>query len=762
MEDSKHSHLSDRDRNMSESFESFGDGDDKKSKKKKPKRSLFLPADMQDTKPPEKSAKVIDLAESRAQRTEGLLRGLLSEATRTNTESSEIKNDPHSSERVDESKKSDPQKVILQFSRSELTATIGETDNDTPKTTEDVNQGFEDVLAEKIDEVSDELSSAEDDLSKSAIKADQELLVKIKEHVSDGEAPVAAIETALTEVFEADSVNEDFGDVPLNTLSFQDQLSESEPESEDENTQHSTPTAPSTQSQTKKPQTTTAGAYSQTHASHQASQRNNGPPQPPAIPPILNNYNHLNYGGPNNPGGSGPNSIIRPSGPNIIAAATANIDPNLAKMNEYYYRRKNTGKIILAGLVGYAVGRRGGRKRAESKLQPEIDAGKKHIKGLEQKLEQSEQTVRKKVVENQELSSVLQAERSDNVDRKKPVVTETSPDLNAKTRSKEPTKAEAINTPVPSASETVTRPVVTAETIAEEVREIQRQREEFFENLVAEASSVVSPAAVVEKASGNQPAVSEKSYENVGLQTGGDKKAIKSEFSAEVLNDVPATLSAESSTDTFASTSEIGGRREHASEQRKKSAEVPIQRTAEKFADVRSLSMPELLSVAEKIDVGSGSLKDMYEQSRIDAVNLRKVVAEYAAGHNYSELLTRSLEAEEMKHELRNEIKTASTMAASDSRSTARSGGSGVVGSGAPATMANATHSTKIAQAPALPPNILQQGILQDMSIRQHSTPTAQIPQTQTEYIRVSTPLAIGIGLVTGGIITGLLLLLIF
>lgn len=74
--------------------------------------------------------------------------------------------------------------------------------------------------------------------------------------------------------------------------------------------------------------------------------------------------------------------------------------------------------------------------------------------------------------------------------------------------------------------------------------------------------------------------------------------------------------------------------------------------------DVRTMSMPELLEVADHIHFESLSLRELYEHHRIDAVNLRRIVIEYAhGGSGYEKLLRSSLEAVEMQRELRGEVK---------------------------------------------------------------------------------------------------------
>ena len=79
---------------------------------------------------------------------------------------------------------------------------------------------------------------------------------------------------------------------------------------------------------------------------------------------------------------------------------------------------------------------------------------------------------------------------------------------------------------------------------------------------------------------------------------------------------------------------------------------------SEASKDVRSMSMAELLEVAEHISLEKTSLRQLYERNRIDSVNLRRVIIEYMnGGSKYEQMLRGSLEAVEMQRELRGEIK---------------------------------------------------------------------------------------------------------
>ena len=184
--------------------------------------------------------------------------------------------------------------------------------------------------------------------------------------------------------------------------------------------------------------------------------------------------------------------------------------------------------------------------------------------------------------------------------------------------------------------------------------------------------------------------------------------------------------------------------------------------------------------MAEKIDVDLGSLKDLYEQGKIDGVNLRKVVAEQVAGRDYEALLKRSLEAEEMKHELRNEVKTTATQ---DPQSTGADGGFSASGGAAAVSTApvakkqtkesesmlsaragNSSDMYSAANTTQALPNMQQTGLLPDPSQTVYTSRSQpqQDSEVRTEYLRVPTSVAIALGVMTGSVSAGLLMLLVF
>ncbi len=234
--------------------------------------------------------------------------------------------------------------------------------------------------------------------------------------------------------------------------------------------------------------------------------------------------------------------------PNILSDSTDKNDEALVKMNDVYYRNKHTGKVILSGLIGDAVGKNRASEEQQSQTEP---------------------------------------------------------------------------------SE------IPAESIAQETQEIREQQEQFAESLTADAPKTEID---IESSDQNGP-----SYENIVLQA---------ETGSETVDYRRTMPSLEVSSDKVSAQE----KRPTAATEKKNTHE----RAKPTEAAVQAMTMPELLQVAETIDVGSGSLKDMFEQRRIDAVNLRRIVAEYAAGRNFDELLHTSLQAEEMQRELRSEVKTTS------------------------------------------------------------------------------------------------------
>ena len=105
-------------------------------------------------------------------------------------------------------------------------------------------------------------------------------------------------------------------------------------------------------------------------------------------------------------GGSSYNTAPdRPSVPNY------NVAPSLSNMDHPINERSNIGGPVLAGAVlGYAIGRRGGRKRTEAKLQPEIDTARREVQSTAQ---EAADTRRHFEARQAELKSAIAARRQE-------------------------------------------------------------------------------------------------------------------------------------------------------------------------------------------------------------------------------------------------------------------------------------------------------------------------------------------------------------
>lgn len=382
------------------------------------------------------------------------------------------------------------------------------------------------------------------------------------------------------------------------------------------------------------------------------------PPHSPLMPP--------------SPGVPRFNTQPAPSfNPNILTAPFA--AGNTVRVNDVYRRNRNTGKLILAGVVGYAFGRRRGRIRTENRLQPQINEGQKHIRSLEQKLETTEQVVRQKsaelqrskdtvseyVVQKQETEKARRSAEQALYDERQQVRVPTAAEMLAGAQPQ--TAARVENVPAAQYGQEYASP-------ASALRSAEQTGNRTPSELLTEAIPLPQPEVSLGKellrapllaitgaealTSMNAPDAREtreaqQRREAAVLQAERDPALVMPEAPAVVAETVRPKLS----------NAEL---RQQAAEQAKKKAAAAEQGRAElsKTLDVHSMTMPELLTVAEKIDVGSGNLKDMFEHRRIDAVNLRRVIAEFVQGRNIQETLHRSLEAEEMHRELRNEVKT--------------------------------------------------------------------------------------------------------
>ena len=369
---------------------------------------------------------------------------------------------------------------------------VDDKESDTPDKEE-----FQEVVYDRIQDLEEELEIPLHQEHVEAVTADVDFLEDVSERIEEGVPPVEAIDDAFedtilppeSDALEADLDNEENFDPIVNPV-----------ETEQDNTDDD----------------------------HETTVVN------PIIPPSQGQQNIP------------PTPNYQPSSPNVVS------DPNIVPMNEIYYRNKSSGDLFLGGAMGYLLGRRHGRKSAESELEPRIDKKDAELKQFKSKLEESERKVREAVVDK---------------------TSERSPDVTIETKQKEKVSTE--------------------------------KAEQQIEKLKVE--SVEAEKELVE----NQ----EKAFETT----------VEKVF-------VPTPTELEKKSDTI--------------------------ETVEQLKDVRSMTVPELLDVAEHIGFEKTNLRELYERHRIDAVNLRRVIIEYMnGGTRYEKMLRGSLEAVEMQRELRGEIK---------------------------------------------------------------------------------------------------------
>ncbi|MCA9323702.1 hypothetical protein KC992_01215, partial [Candidatus Saccharibacteria bacterium] len=224
----------------------------------------------------------------------------------------------------------------------------------------ELTEDFQELVIDRLQEVEHELELPLVPEKAAEVVADAEFLEHVGERLEEGLSPEDAIDDALEDEFippEADATEQDLNDAE----NFEESDDDDPAATNQSQTQIPPPTPTPIPRRPVTPSPTTPAPPRPTPPS---------PPIPP-IPPVPN-----------------PNLYTAPPTPNVVSA------PNVVPMNEMYTRNRRTGDILLGGILGYMIGRRGGRKRTEARMQPEIDERDKALEDLGRKLDESEKKVR--------------------------------------------------------------------------------------------------------------------------------------------------------------------------------------------------------------------------------------------------------------------------------------------------------------------------------------------------------------------------------
>lgn len=238
-------------------------------------------------------------------------------------------------------------------------------------------------LDHKADELRDEIENHTTLEQAAEAQADLELVEAISEKIDDPDKEVEpAVEEAYAELMDAMAEIDDAesSDESLDTDAETDGDSEETPDDSSEEDD-----ATSTQPSATTPVTTSTGSSGSSGGS--TSGGSSGGTTPPPTPPA---------GSPPPQPPRRPVTPLPPAGavppppqPNFNAMP-ASSNPESATDQ----RRRVAGKMIVAGAVGYMIGRRGGRKRTEAKLDPEIKKRDETILDLKKDIEAKEASIR--------------------------------------------------------------------------------------------------------------------------------------------------------------------------------------------------------------------------------------------------------------------------------------------------------------------------------------------------------------------------------
>lgn len=580
-EEDKPQSMSDKDRTMANRFggeanegasekdDDDDEKDEKKNEKQPPKRALFLPKEKDVTR---ESSEKTDEQKPKRNLFSGLLKKDAEVAEKPveaeNADFSPEENDAIGEKSVEEPKDSKVTPSQLVEAKQEVT-----------------REEFQEVVLDRIGEVEAELEEMPAEEEATEAIASATFLEQVGERLEEGMPPEEAIDDALEnelEPPEVDATPEDLENV---------QNFDVEDADEDEE-QVASPT---------------------THFSSTTPPRPPVPPLNRVVPPYM----------PPPPRGPSSFNMNLPSG-GAISPNTMQNNPDIEQMNDYYYRKRRSGDLLLGGVVGYLLGRRRGRRATEAKFEPEIRKRDDAIGELKDKLITSEEKVR-----------AIAGAKS----------TET-----ASTEVRVSAKAEKLGKPViETRTEFVEVPAI--ETIVQQIKALPVQTIEAEKSALTEQENIFaeSLALPIVETLTNEQSEPEKLSELLNRSEVVEQLQTAKETAEKATTEHVEKL------ETVVMPVPIY---ERTSEREESKVEKLSRPSVEVKKDPRTMTMPELLEVADHIFLEKTSVKELYEHNRIDAVNLRRVVLEYMnGGTRYEKVLRRSLEAVEMQRELRNETR---------------------------------------------------------------------------------------------------------
>ncbi len=441
-----------------------------------------------------------------------------------------------------------------------------------PATPEEVTSEFESVVEGRIEQVDSEIVQESEPTRVGELLAESSLLEDVVDKIDEGQDPVNAIENATEEALE-----NPIPDAGVEEVVTETQAPDAEVYSPDS-------IAPVSE----------APVLNPLEAAEDDESTSTRLPTPPLVDP------------------PSPMPPV-PTAAELHAYASTesssmSTDEELEPMNDSYNRDPKTGKVIAAGIVGYALGRRGGRKRTEEKLQPVINQQERTIDDLTDQLDTSEEAVRKAAATQQENEKKLREQQE---------------------------HATAYQNDQEKIQEEIQ--AAHAETMKQEKAEFEEREKQLESELDQEVQLREEAERVATEA--------QQEEEIVKLR---EQQAAQQEFDEVAVVQNRADIEAEKRQEK-AKTAAFA--------EQKAKEKARLQETKREI-DANQLPLHKVLEIAEFIPMrGDMNLRQLYESRRIDAVNLRRVVNEFNRGGNFEKTLDTSLEAVELRSELKHEIK---------------------------------------------------------------------------------------------------------